>query len=139
MAMSTTSLRPISPRVASTTSGGRPKTGGCGPISAPAILENDGVRTLTSLSDLTNTGVLVAKSGDESKRFTPKVDLVMDRTLGEKGSLTLRYGVDNETGSVLLDERSFHLTVNDEQELGRSGMGVGAVHSARSDRWFVLR
>ena len=101
-------------------------------------MRNNGVWVLTSLSDLTNTGVLVVKSGNESKRFTPKVDLVMDRTLGEKGSLTLIYVVDDETSSVLLDEPSFQLAVNDVQELGRSGMGVGAVHAARSDRWSAL-
>ena len=56
----------------------------------------------------------------------------MDRTLGEDGSLTLSQGVDDEASPVLLDETGFHISVNEEKELGRSGMGVGGVHSARS-------
>jgi len=87
--------------------------------------------TEESLGDLTGTGVLVVKSGDESERLTPDVDLEMDRTLGENGSLTRRQSVAHETSSVLLDEPDFHLTVNEEKELCRSGMGVGGVHSAR--------
>jgi hypothetical protein len=45
--------------------------------------------------------------------------------------------VPDEASSVLLDEPDFHLTVNEEKELGRSGMGVGGVHSARSGEWFT--
>ena len=68
---------PTSPRVAATTSGGRPKTNGNGPISVSTTSENR-IRILTSLGDLTGTGVLVVKGGDESNRVTPEVDLVMD-------------------------------------------------------------
>jgi len=90
-----------------------------------------GWETEESLSDLTGTGVLVAKSGDEGERITPGVDLVMDRTLGEKGSLAWSQGVDDETSPVLFDEPCFHIALDEIKELGRSGMGVGGVHSAR--------
>jgi len=122
---------PTSPRVAATTSDGRPKTNGNGPISAPTTSKNR-IRILTSLGDLAGTGVLVVKSSDESDRFTPEVDLVMDRTLGENGSLTLSQSVDDEASSVLLNEPGFHIPVDEVKELGRSGMGMGGVHSARS-------
>ena len=59
------------------------------------------------MSDLTSTRVLVVKRGDESKRFTPKVGLEMDRTFGEDRTLTLSHGVDNESSPVLLDEPGF--------------------------------
>jgi len=94
-------------------------------------IDNIRWETEESLSDLASTGVLVVKSSDEEEGITPEVDLIMDRTFGEKGSLTLRHGVDDEASSVLLNEPSFHLAVNNEQELGCSGMGVGGVHSAR--------
>jgi hypothetical protein len=129
----------MSPRVAATTSGGRPKTETSRPISASAVSRNSAIWTLTSLGDLTGTRVLVVESGDESQRLAPEVDLVMDRSLGEERSLTCAHGVDDESSTVLLDEPGFHLAVNDVQELGSSGMGVGAVHPARSGEWFVLR
>jgi len=94
---------------------------------------------LTSLGNLTGTGVLVVKSSDESKRFTPSVDLEMDRTLGEDCSLTWSQSVADESSSVLLDEPDFHLTVNEVKELSRPGMGVGGVHPAWSGKSFVLR
>jgi hypothetical protein len=132
LAMSTTSSMPTSPRVAATTSGGRPKTNENRSISALTTSRNNRIRTLTSLGDLTGTGVLVVKSSDESDRITPEVDLVMDRTLGENGSLAFTQFVDDEAGSVLLNEPGFQVAVDEEKELGRSGMGVGSVHSARS-------
>ena len=131
LAMSTTSLRPTSPRVAATTSGGRPKTNGSGRISTPVLLKNTRIRGLTSLGNLANSRVLVVKSGDKGERFTPSVDLVMDRTLGEDGSLALSHRVDDEASTVLLDKPSFHRAVNNEQELGRARMCVGRVHSTR--------
>ena len=87
---------------------------------------------LTSLGDLAGTGVLVVESGNESDRLTPEVDLVMDRTLGENGSLTLGQSIDDEASSVLLDEPGFHIPIDEVKELGRSGMGMRGVHSARS-------
>jgi len=87
--------------------------------------------TEKSLGDLVNARVFVVKSSDESNWFTAEVELVVDRSLGENGSLTLTQGVDDEASAVLLDEPGVHLTVNEEQELRRSGMGVRAVHSAR--------
>ena len=123
---------PKSPRVAATTSDGRPKTNGNGLRSAPSTSGKNRIRILTSLGDLTGTGVLVVKSGNESERLTPEVDLVMSRTLGENGSLTLSQRVDDEASPVLLDEPGFHITVGDVKELGRSGMGMGGVHSTRS-------
>ena len=134
LAMLTTSSMPISPRVAATTSGGRPKTDGSRLVSTPTISRNTGPWVLTSLGDLVDTWVLAVKSGDEGHRFTPGVDLVMDGTLGEDGSLALSQRVDDEAGTVLLDKPGFHRAVNDEQELGRSRMGVWGVHSARSGR-----
>jgi len=94
---------------------------------------SDNIRgeTEESLGNLTGTGVLVVKSGDESKRFTPSVDLEMDRTLGEDGSLTWSQSVADESSTVLLDEPDFHLTVNEVKKLSRPGMGVGGIHSAR--------
>ena len=85
------------------------------------------------MGDLVNTRILIVKSRDEGDRFTPDVDLVMDRTLGENGSLTLSQGVADEASTILLDKPDIHLTINEEQELGRSRMGVWGVHSARSD------
>jgi hypothetical protein len=122
----------MSPRVAATTSGGRPKTETSRSISASAVLKNSVIWILTSLGDLTDTRVLVVESGDKSQRLTPEVDLVMDRSLGEERSLTFAHGVDDEASAVLLDEPSFHLAINDVQELGCSGVSVGAVHPARS-------
>jgi hypothetical protein len=139
LAISTTSLTPTSPRVAATTSGGRPKTETSRPISASAASRNSTIWTLTSLGDLADTRVLVVESSDESQRLAPEVDLVMDRTLGEERSLTCADGVEDESSTVLLDESGLHLAVNDKQELGGSGMGVGAVHSARSGEWFRVR
>ena len=122
---------PMSPRVAATTSGGRPKTNRNGPISA-ITSKNNRIQILTSLSDLIDTRVFVVKGSDESERFTSGVDLVMDRTLGENGSLTLGQSIDDEASSVLLDEPGFHISVDEVKELGRSGMSMGGVHSARS-------
>ena len=130
--MLTTSSIPTSPRVAATTSGGRPKTNGNGPISVPTTSKKNRIRILTSLGNLTGTGVFIVKSGDESKRLTPEVDLVMDRTLGENGSLTWSQIVDDEASPVLLDEPDFHIPVDEVKELGRSGMSMGGIHSARS-------
>lgn len=87
--------------------------------------------TEESLGDLAGTRVLVVKSSDEEERFTPGVDLIMDRTLGEKGALTRSHRIDDETRSVLLDEPGFHGSIDEEKDLGRSGMGVRGVHSAR--------
>jgi len=87
--------------------------------------------TEESLSGLVNSGVLIVESGDESDRFTAEVELVMDRTLGENCSLTPGEGVDDKASPVLFDEPGIHLTINEEQELGRSRVGVGGVHSAR--------
>jgi len=87
--------------------------------------------TEESLGDLASTRVLIVKSGDESERFTPGVDLVMDRTLGENGSLTWSQGVDDKASSILLDEPDLHTAVNEVKELGRPGVGVGGVHPAR--------
>ena len=84
---------------------------------------------LTSLGDLADSRVLVVKSGDESERLTPEVDLEMDRSHWEDGSLAFGQGVDDESSSVLFDEPGFHLTVTDDvEELGRPGMGVRSVH-----------
>ena len=58
----------------------------------------------------------------------------MDRSLGEERSLTFAHGVDDESSTILLDEPGFYLAVNDVQEFGRSGMGVGGVHPARSGK-----
>jgi len=124
---------PMSPRVAETTSGGRPKTNRNGLISAPTTSRNNRIQILTSLTDLIDTRVFVVKSSDESERFTPGVDLIMDRTLGENCSLTRSQGVDDESSPVLLDEPGFHIALDEIKELGRSGMGVGGVHSARSN------
>ena len=93
------------------------------------------IRILTSLGDLTGTGVLVVKSGDESDRVTSDIDLVMDRTLGENSSLTCTQGIDDKASPVLLDEPSFHVTIGEVKDLGRSGVGMGCVHSARSKQW----
>jgi len=90
-----------------------------------------GWETEESLGNLAGTWVLVVKSGDESERLTAGVDLVMDGTLGENGSLALSQGVGDETSSVLLDEPDFHVAINEVKELGRPGMGMGGVHSAR--------
>ena len=133
--MVTTSSTPTSPSVAATTSEGRPKTNGNRPVSAPTTSRENKIRILTSLGDLKGTGVLVVKSSDEGDGVTPGVDLVMDRTLGEDGSLTFSQGVDDEASPVLLDEPGFHITVDEEKELGRSGVGMGGVHSTRSKRW----
>ena len=59
----------------------------------------------------------------------------MDRTLGENRSLSFAQGVDHEASPVLLDESGLHITVDEEKELGRSGVGMGGVHSTRSKRW----
>ena len=59
------------------------------------------------MGSLTGTRVLIVKRGDESERFTPKVDLEMDRTLGEDRTLSLSHGVGNESGPVLLDKPGF--------------------------------
>ena len=103
------------------------------PISIPIISRNTEISKLTSLSNLVNTRILIIKSRDKGDRFTAEVDLEVDRTLGENGSLTLSQGVADETSTVLLNEPDVHLTVNEEQELGRSGVGVWGVHSAWSD------
>lgn len=134
----TTSSMPTSPRVAATTSGGRPKTSRNGPISAPITPGNNKIWILTSLGNLTGTWVLVVKGGDESERLTAGVDLVMDGTLGENGSLTWGQSVDDEASSVLLDEPDFHVAVNEVKELGRPRMGMRGVHSARSGERFAL-
>ena len=133
----TTSSIPTSPRVAATTSGGRPKTSKNGPTSAPITSGDNRIWILTSLGNLAGTRVLVVKSGDESERLTAGVDLVMDGTLGENGSLTWGQGVDDEASSVLLDEPDFHVAVNEVKELGRPGMGMGGIHPARPGERFV--
>lgn len=90
------------------------------------------------MGDRVNTRVLVIESSDKGDGFTPVVDLIMDGTLGEDGSLTLSQCVDDKASAVLLDEPGIHRAVNEKQELGRSGMGVGGVHSARSGERFAL-
>jgi hypothetical protein len=127
----------MSPRVAATTSGERPKTLKKQTPHQDQKSGNRRIRILTSLGNLTDTGILVVKSGDKSKRFTSEVGLEVDRSLGEEGPLTCIHGVEDEPGPILFDEPGFDLTVNDVQELGRSGMGVRGIHSARSGEWFV--
>ena len=51
----------------------------------------------------------------------------MDSTLGEDGSLASGHGVADEASTVLLDEPNFYLAVDEELELGRSGVGVWGV------------
>lgn len=87
--------------------------------------------TEESLSDLVNTRVLIVESGDECEGFTAEVELEMDRSFGEDGSLTLGQRVSDKASTVLLDESDVHLAVDEEQEFGRSGVGVWGVHSAR--------
>ena len=86
MAMLTTSLTPMSPRVASTTSGGRPKTVRTNyqrPFEATGYLLE-----LTSLSDLVDARVLVVESSNKSEWIASGVDLIVDGSLGEDRSLT---------------------------------------------------
>jgi hypothetical protein len=87
--------------------------------------------TEESLGNLVNTRILIVESRDEGDGFTAEVDLEVDRTLGENGPLALGQGVADEASTVLLNEPDLHLTVNEEQELGRSGVSVWGVHSAR--------
>jgi len=137
IAMSTTSLRPMSPRVASTTSGGRPKTVRTNHQRVSDEIER--LLELTSLSDLGGTRILIIKSSDEEERFTSGVDLVVDGTLGEERSLTLGHGVENESSAVLFDETGFHCPVHNVQELGRSRVGVRAVHAAWAEKSIYFR
>ena len=132
VAMSTTSLTPISPRVASTTSGGRPKTI---QIIHQRLFEAIGyLLELTSLSNLVYTGVFVVQSSDESERIASGVDLVVNGTLGEDRPLTRAQSIDDESSTVLFDETRFQRRpIRDEQELCRSRVGVRAVHTAWSE------
>lgn len=136
VAMLTTSSRPMSPRVASTTSGGRPKTVQTDHQWPLKIAEHP--FKLTSLSDLVGTRVLIVKSSDEDERITSNIDLVVDGTLGEDRSLTSGQGVEDEPSAVLLDESGFHRSVHKVQKLGCSRVGVRGVHTARAEiRIFV--
>ena len=137
VAMLTTSSRPMSPRVASTTSGGRPKTVQTDHQWPFKIAEHP--LELTSLSDLVGTRVLIVKSSDEDERITSSIDLVVDGTLGEDRSLASGQGVDDEPSAVLLDEPSFHRSVHKVQKLGRSRVGVRGVHTARPEMCILVR
>ena len=138
VAMSTTSLRPMSPRVASTTSGGSPKTVRTNHQRLFDVIEC--LLERTSLSDLGGTRILIVESSDEEKRFTSGVDLVVDGTLGKERSLTLIHGVEDESSAVLFDETGFHRpAVHNVQELGRSRVGVRGVHAAWAEICIYFR
>jgi len=85
-----------------------------------------------SLSDLAGARVLVIESGDKENWTTANIDLIMDRSLREKGALTFGQDVVDEGSTVLLDETGFHLSVYEVKELGRSGVGVRGIHAAWS-------
>lgn len=78
VAMLTISLRPMSPRAAPTTSGGRPELSRL-TISDPSKHYST-LRSskLTSLSDLDGIRVLIVKRSDEVWRLTSNIDLVVN-------------------------------------------------------------
>jgi len=85
---------------------------------------------LTSLSDLGGTGVLVVKGGDEEGWIAAGVDLVVDRSLREKCTLTFGQDIGDEASTVLFDESGFQLSGHEVKDLCRSGVGVGGIHAA---------
>ena len=86
------------------------------------------------MSNLADARVFIVKDGDESERFTPEVNLEMNRPLREDGSLTLGHGIDYDPSPALFDEPSLHLTVaSDVKDLCRAGMCVWGVHPTRSN------
>jgi hypothetical protein len=89
--------------VASTTSGGIPKTawGRGGSINRQTELDR---WSLTPLADGSNTRVLIVQTSHESGGFTAEVRLVVEGALREDGSLTGDDGVCDESGAVFLEE-----------------------------------
>ena len=79
---------------------------------------------LTSLSDLSATGVLAIKSGNEEDRIATDIYLIVDRSLREKGTLPFGQGIADEASAVLFDEPGFHLSVHEVKDLVRSWVGV---------------
>ena len=85
---------------------------------------------LTSLSDLGGTGVFVIKSGDEEDGIAASVDLVVDRPLGEKCTLTFGQDVVDKASTVLFDESGFEFSGHEVKDFGRSRVGVRSIHAA---------
>lgn len=82
---------------------------------------------------MAGTGILIIENGDEEDWITAGVDLVVDRPLGEKGTLTWCQVVFDETSTVLFDEAGLHRSAHKVKDLGCSWVGVRGVQAAWSD------